>query len=507
MIAAARAQSTTASPFQPSLTDPRNAQRFGPPDAAVPWKIVPPPSPGKTGFNSTGKIATSAKKKVTKRPGDPRPVPPPPPPLPAAPQVASGHGSAPPIKVRATYADVYKPLDAPVRRPAPLLTDPYEQLGVRVFNFIVKPSVDIVRGYDTNPGHVPGGPGSGFTAIEPTVKILSDWSRHEYGLDLRGSYSDYDKQSSLNRPLFEAKSHSRIDVSRETIINTESRYFLSTDYPGSPNLPVGFAKLPIFESFGSAASLTQRFNRLEVMAKASTERTRYQDTPLVDGTNSSNKDRDFNQYGGAVRVSYETLPGVKPFVEVAGDVRKHDLQFDRDGLQRDSQGLTPRIGTTFDLARRLTGEVSVGYLVRKFEDPTLVDLKGIVGDASVIWKATGLTTATLTATSRAEETVVAGVSGVLRRDVGVQIDHALRRWLIWTGRAGYGTDDYVGDPCACNGFIERKDKRVSLGSAITYKLNRDVWLKGEYIFDHRDSNVEGGSYTAHVFLVGLKLQR
>src|SRR4029079_13653370 len=132
-------------------------------------------------------------------------------------------------------------------------------------------TVEIVRGYDTNPGHVTGGSGSGFTAVEPTLKILSDWSRHEVGLDLRGSYSEYDKQSSLNRPLFEAKSHSRWDVSRETIINTESRYFLSTDYQGSPKLPVVFAKLPIFENFGSAASVTQRFNRLELMAKASTE--------------------------------------------------------------------------------------------------------------------------------------------------------------------------------------------------------------------------------------------
>jgi hypothetical protein len=506
MIAAVRAQSAATSPFQPSLTDPRNAQRFGPPDAAVPWKIVPPSGAGNTGFNSTGAKATTAKKKVTKKPGDPRPVPPPPPPLPAAPQVASGHGSAPPIKVRATYADVYKPLDAPVRRPAPPLTDPYEPTGVRVFNFIMRPSIDIVRGYDTNPGHVAGGKGSGFTSVEPALKMRSDWSRHEAGLDLRGSYSEYDKDSSLNRPLLEAKGYSRIDVSRETIINTEGRYFLSTDYPGSPNLPVGFAKLPIFENFGTAASLTQRFNRLEVMAKAAVERTQYQETPLVDGTMSSNKDRDFNQYGGAVRVSYETLPGVKPFVEVAGDTRKHDLQFDRDGLQRDSQGLTPRFGTTFDFARKLTGEVSVGYLVRKFDDPTLPKLQGIVGDASVIWKATGLTTATLTAASRAEETVLAGVSGALRRDVGIQIDHALRRWLIWTVRAGYGTDDYVGD-CSCSGVIERKDKRVSLGSAITYKLNRDVSLKGEYLYDQRDSNVEGGSYRANVFLLGLKLQR
>jgi hypothetical protein len=50
------------------------------------------------------------------------------------------------------------------------------------------------------------------------------------------------------------------------------------------------------------------------------------------------------------------FPGVKPFVEVGGDTRIHDLQFDRDGLQRDSKSLTPRVGTTFDIARKLTGE-------------------------------------------------------------------------------------------------------------------------------------------------------
>jgi hypothetical protein len=507
MIAPAHGQSNLNFPFQPSLTDPRNAQTFGPADAAVPWKIVPPSGAGKTGFTSTGAAATNPKKKVTKKPGDPKPVPPPPPPLPAAPQIASGHGSPPPIKMRATYADAYKPVDAPVRRLVPPPTDPYEPLGLRLSTFVVKPTIDIVRGYDTNPAHFSGGTASGFTLIEPSLKVRSDWSRHEAGLDLRGGYAEFDKQSSLNRPLFEAKGYSRIDLSRDTIINTEGRYFLSTDYPGSPNLPIGFAKLPIFENFGGAASATQRFNRLELMAKASIERSRYEDTPLVNGTSSSNQDRDFNQYAGAVRASYETLPGVKPFVEVGGDVRKHDLQFDRDGLQRDSKALTPRVGSTFDLASTLKGEISAGYLQRTFDDPALQNLKGIVADASVIWKATGLTTATLTATSRADETVLAGVSGVLRRDIGVQIDHALRRWLIWTVRAGYGFDEYVGDVATVNGLIERKDTRMSLGSALVYKFNRDVWLKGEYIYDQRDSNVVGNSYHANVFLVGLKLQR
>jgi hypothetical protein len=513
MIVEARAQGAGGSPFQPSLTDPRNVQRFStaapttramaaatPPATAK--EILPPSGAGETGFDSTGAIGK--KKKGKKKPGEPRPLPPPPPPLPGAPQAAQGHTSAQQIKVRAPYADAYKPADTPPRRPPPPAQDAYEPLGIRAGSFLLKPSLEVTRGYDTNPSHVPNGPSSGYTVVEPTLKVQSQWSQHEVGLDLRGSYSDYDKLSSMNRPLLDTKARSRFDVSRDTAINAEARLFLSTDYPGSPNLPVGFAKLPVYTSYGVTTGLTQRYNRLELTAKASVDQTRYQSTLLADGSRSPNQDRDFNQYGGAVRASYEVFPGVKPFVEVGGDTRIHDLQFDRDGLQRDSKSLTPRVGTTFELARRLTGEMSVGYLTRKFDAPSLPALAGVVADASLIWNATGLTTATLTASSKGDETVVQGVSGVLRRDIGVQVDHALRRWLIWTVRAGYGFDDYVG---AATGSIERKDTRTSLGTALTYKFNREFSLKGEYRYDQLNSNSPGVNYKASVFLVGLKLQR
>ena len=48
---------------------------------------------------------------------------------------------------------------------------------------------------------------------------------------------------------------------------------------------------------------------------------------------------------------------------------------------------------------------------------------------------------------------------------------------------------------------------MSLGSALTYKFNRDLSLKGEYRYDQRHSTASGADYNANVFLVGLKLQR
>ena len=102
--------------------------------------------------------------------------------------------------------------------------------------------------------------------------------------------------------------------------------------------------------------------------------------------------------------------------------------------------------------------------------------------------------------------MVAGVSGALRRDIGVQVDHALRRWLIWTVRAGYGLDDYVGNPCTCtNG--EDATKRLSPGTALTYKFSRESLAQGRVPLRPVALQHSGTDYSANVFLVGLKMQR
>jgi hypothetical protein len=193
------------------------------------------------------------------------------------------------------------------------------------------------------------------------------------------------------------------------------------------------------------------------------------------------------------------FPGVKPFVEIAGDTRVHDQKFDRNGLQRSSKALTPKVGSSFEISRKLTGEIAVGYVMRKYEDPSLQELRGITVDGALAWQATGLTTATLTASSRAEETILPGVSGAFRRDVGLTVDHAFRRWLIGTAKFGYGFDEYVG--------LGRDDRRMSFSAALSYKFNREWSVKGEYRYDQLRSNATGVDYDANAVLVGLKWQR
>lgn len=386
-----------------------------------------------------------------------------------------------------------------LRRQVPPDPDPLGPVGVRVGSFLWHRAVELTGGADTNPPRAYGGSAaSSLFVVAPEMQLRSDWNRHALDVDLRGSYTWLTSVPSLDRPNLEAKANGRVEITRQDRIDLQERFLLSTDYPGSPNLQAGIAKLPIFTSVGATAGYGHTFNRLDISLKGTVDRTTYQESLLTDGTTFSNSDRNYDQYGVQLRGSYELNPGLKPFAELAIDRREHDLQFDRSGLQRSSNGITPRVGARLDLAGELRGELSVGYTERTYQDPSFQDLRGMVVDGSVVWSPTGLTSATFAAQSFANELVLAGVSGVLTQNYGIQVDHAFRRWLIGTARVGLGIDDYVTSP--------RVDHRALAALGVTYKMNRDVQIKGEVRREWLHSAVAGADYIANVFLVGMRLQ-
>lgn len=472
----------------------RNVPAFGNPPAH---------GAGKTGFDSTNarrKIQATIDKRKERQPlprvvttqiTPAQPLPPAPvlpPALPADPVTTGSVG--PP------YAPAYTPPARP--KPKQPAVDPYEPLGIRAGSFILRPAIDVTAGFDSNPEREPSGKSSPFYVVAPELKAVSDWERHSFSANLRGSYDGYTELSSLNRPFFESILDGRIDVTNQTRVELQNRFRYSTDIPGTPNFEADVAHPTPFTNLGGTAGLVHRFNRLEIGGKASIDRTHYQDSELTDGTTSSNEDRNFSTYGAELRGSYEWSPGIKPFVAVAADKRVYDLSTDSFGVSRDSRGLTPRIGSSFELSRQLTGEASVGYMRRTYEDPQLEDIGGFVADASLIWSATGLTKVTFTARSSVYESTDPDVSGVLARDAGVQIDHAFRDWLIGTVKFGFGLDDYVG--------TTQVDNRYTVAAGLTYKMNRNVQWKGEIRREQRTSNVAGNDYAANIFLLGLRLQ-
>ncbi len=374
------------------------------------------------------------------------------------------------------------------------------------------PAVELIGGHDSNPAHSPVGKDSWLFTVAPELKVRSDWERHQLTADIKGSYLAYPEKfgfnadgsptgipDSLDRPTVDAHVDGRLDVNSRSHFDMEGRLQIGTDAPGSPNIVAGLARLPITTTVGATAAYTQAFNRFEFTAKGTVDRGVWQASTFTDGETAANDDRNYDQFGGAFRASYDLKPGIKPFVEVGADMRVHDLEFDRNGEDRDSNGQYAKVGTTFELTRKLIGEAAVGYLTRQYKDPNLSGIGGLAIDASLVYAMTPLTTITAIARSTVNEVIVPGVSGDLSRDLGLQIDHAFRRWLLGTAKVGYGLDDYVG--------LQRQDQRLYASLALTYRLTRELQLKGEVRRDWLVSSVPGVDYVANQFLLGLRMQR
>jgi hypothetical protein len=396
------------------------------------------------------------------------------------------------------------PLGTLPQRQLPLAgSDPYAPTGIRAGSFLLFPSLDLSGGYNSNPEHGgAGSPASAFFVAAPELQVKSLWDRNSLTADITGSYTEYSSDAlipSLNVPFLNSKIDGTIDVTRDTQILLEDRIIVSTDNPGSPNLQTQLAQLPVNQDFGGTLGVVQQFNRLVVTLKVLFDRATYDESLLTNGQTASNADRNFDQYAGLVRVGYEIDPGLKPFIEVQEDGRIHDEEFDRNGLQRDSVGTSVKIGSAVDLFGSLTGEMAVGYLERTYQDPTLPNIGGPIINGALVWQATALTTAKLTATSQVYETVVDGASGEFSRDLILQVDHAFRYWLIGTFKAGYGTDDYTGSGLT--------DTRYFTSVGLTYKFTRELQIRTELREDWQTASQPGFSYNATSILLGMRLQR
>jgi len=196
---------------------------------------------------------------------------------------------------------------------------------------------------------------------------------------------------------------------------------------------------------------------------------------------------------------FDLNTGVVPFVEVQGDQRIFDETVNAEGNRRNSTGISAKAGATVNLVNDLSGEMAAGYLERTYVDPTMPRVAGATLDGSLTWQATALTTAKFNALSVVNESALTDVSGAFSRDVNVQVDHALRRYLIATVKLGYGQDDYIGE--------QRVDNRYFASIGFTYKFSREVWLKGELRQDWLNSSAPNASYKNTTILFGVRLQR
>lgn len=376
---------------------------------------------------------------------------------------------------------------------------PFSPIGYDVAALRLFPFVEQSIGYDSNPDQVSTGvKPSAYSRTEAGFSMQSDWSSSELKGTMHGGYNDFFSNPNANRPDANGIVDYTITATRDTRIDTEARFNIDTQRPGSPELNVDVAGRPLIEAFGGTLGVTQGFGRFSVGLHGLVDRTAYDNGVLANGDRVDLAYQNVTDYGAKLRVGYDLKPGLQPFVEVGYDTRVHDATMDPSGYRRNSDGVGGRVGSTFEFLPELTGTASVGYAVRDYDDPRLKSLTGPTADASLVWAATPLTTLTLNGATSFDETTVVGSSGIEARSIGVALSHALFRYLTLTGAVIYQNNDYIGAPIVENTLTESVKAE--------YHLSRSVVLTGTLSHQRLKSPVSGSDYTQDVALLGLRFQ-
>ena len=410
-----------------------------------------------------------------------------------------------PTPYQTTRSNVATLPDPVMQQPTPVRKrsdeDPFAPVGINVGSINLKPSFDVSGGFDSNPLRRSGTniKSSSLVRTDAEVRVQSDWSLHALSGGLRGSYQSFIDVSGADRPEIDGRLTYRHDFLRDTQGEFEVRGRVDTQRPGSPDLSAAVRDRPAVYNYGSSLGVTQKFNRLSVGLRGSVDRTDYEDASLTNGLTLLQSDRNVTQTGVRIRVGYELTPGITPFVDGQFDKRMRDERIDASGFQRDSTGVTGRVGSTFELSRLLTGEVAVGYQERKSSDARIQDLRGTVADGSLLWAITPLTNVRLTLASSLDETSLISSNGVINQRIGLQITHDLWRNLTIGTSIAFDHADYRG--------ISLKEQTLRLGASADYRISRSWVVRTSFTHERLKSSTTGADYTANIFLAGLRLQR
>jgi hypothetical protein len=152
-----------------------------------------------------------------------------------------------------------------------------------------------------------------------------------------------------------------------------------------------------------------------------------------------------------------------------------------------------------DAEAPLHGQASIGYGQQTYDDPLLPFAEGILIDASLVWRISGLTSVLLTARTDVDETNLAGAGGALTNSLGAEVRHALRRSVIGTAGVRFARADYQG--------VDFTERELVTMLGLEYVLSREVTLFGRYRHITFDATDEARNYNADELRVGVRLRR
>lgn len=388
--------------------------------------------------------------------------------------------------------------EPPLRRKRKLPEDPYAPIGIRHGGMILYPSVEVGAAITSNVAQSAASATSDVgLRLKPALKVESDWSRHQFTANASGEIVRYLEEEDLSSANADLQAALRLDVRHGTRLDLEGGYTLTSTGASNSEVPDTAVGNRLSHEVRSSAALTHEAALLDTQIKTGLRREMFEDVKLSGGGTEDNSDRDYTELTVSLRGTMNRGAVFRPFAEVSYAPRFHDRQVDRNGLRRDSHGLSAMLGLRIDDDPILTGEAGVTYLVRDYEDPALDTAHAAGLLANLQWRPTELTKVDLSSTLTLGETASILDSATKTWAAKGTVTQALRDNLDLIGGASFSSAQNASGT----------DKTYGANLGVAWKLNPFVAWSLMYEGTWFDSAAAGSDYDEHQLLAGLILQR
>jgi len=393
--------------------------------------------------------------------------------------------------------EILPPPPLPPRRQR--LADPFAPVGLRLGSFNLFPVLEVTGVTTDNVNSDNRGEVSDVgVRIAPSLRLQSDWARHSFNLDVASENVFYKTVSENDSIAFNASSSLRLDIRRNTNLATTASYRLSEARSGSSEVPGGAIGDRRDHDVSVTSALAHRFNRASATITAGLNWVFVDDLELQGGITENNADREYIEPSLRFRLGYEISPAIIPFAEVGYSPRFHRQARDRNGNNRDSQGVTTSAGLGFNLSSVWDGEIALVFEHRNFEDSELSNINAVGVNANVNWRPSQLTTVTFTSSAGVDESTRVGVSGARNYDLALNFSHRFRENFTGTFGLGFNYDDFVGS--------SDDDMYFTVQAGFAYAIMRELEWVANYQLVYFESGTLGGSYSENRISTGFRFR-
>jgi hypothetical protein len=349
----------------------------------------------------------------------------------------------------------------------------FDAVGIDMAPFLLLPRLDLTTEFDDNILATETNTRSDFIfRIRPEATLKSEWVRHELDLSAYADINRYAATDTENTVDYGAKLNGRVDAHHWTTFTALVSYDHLTESRGSQNTTVSTVSPVEYGLLNADVAGIQQFSFFKFQLSGHYTNYEYQNGVDALGATVFEHDRNFASWEETGRVDYALTPDESLYVSGTLNQHSYDLVPPSVSLNRDSTGFTVLGGYSFDLTNLVTGDIGLGYFQQTYDHLSGQDAGGFTLNGDLKWFPTQLTTVSLSATRRMQDTAVGVSAGYITTGGTLQIDQELRRWLILTATASYNNDAYQG--------IDRNDERWGAGISATYLLNRYVGVSLGY---------------------------